>query len=544
MSYDSESRSPSTPPTYGHRPLHEDPAIHDRRWFLLGVMCLSLVMVVMAVAGLNVAIPQMQDDLGATATDLQWIVDSYAIVFAGLLLSAGAIGDRFGRKLALQGGLCLFLVGSLMGAVADSPTAVIVARVVMGIGAAFIMPATLSILTAVFPPHERGKAIAVWAGFAGAGGALGPLLVGALLTGIDLGPFKFGPFWWGSAFVANLAAIIPTMIAVAVFAPRSKDDRVTPLDPVGAVLSMVGISALLFAIIEGPTKGWTSTPVVAGFVIAVVGVAAFLVWEFRSRHPMLPLQFFRDRRFSVGSFVITMSFLVMFGFFFLVSQYLQFSRGYSPLLAGVATLPFAGTMLVVAPLSSSVANRYGYRGSVAFGFLMTSVGFLGLAFVSSSSPYWQIAILFIVIAAGQGLVAPSSTGAIMSSVPLNRAGVGSAVNDTTRELGGALGIALLGSIATTAYRSGIDLTAFPADVQIGAEESIGAAIGIAERVGGPEGESLRTIAADAFTDSVNVVMAVAAVINVVISLTVLRVGHRHVSDPDLAPAPLAAAVGD
>ncbi|MEZ5296107.1 MAG: MFS transporter [Ilumatobacteraceae bacterium] len=313
--------------TLSEIPLHERPEIHARRWFLLGVMYLSLVMVVMAVSGLNVAIPSLQRDLDASATDLQWIVDSYAIVFAGLLLSAGAIGDRFGRKRALMAGLAVFAVGSFIGALADSSTQVIASRAIAGIGAAFVMPATLSLLTAVFPPHERGKAIAVWAGFAGAGGALGPLLVGFLLTGWWI----FPSFWWGAAFVVNAVTPLIVLTVVAIYAPRSKDDEATPLDPVGAVLSLIGIAALLFGIIEGPERGWGDAYVVGGFVLGIGLLAGFVLWERHAEHPMLPMQYFRARPFSTGTGIITFGFLVMFGFFFLITQYFQFVKGYTPL---------------------------------------------------------------------------------------------------------------------------------------------------------------------------------------------------------------------
>ena len=330
-------------------PLHEQPDIYHRRWFLLGVLCLSLVMVVMAVSGLNVALPSMQGSLGATATDLQWIVDSYAIVFAGLLLTAGAIGDRFGRKEALIGGLAMFAAGSLLGAFADSSEAVIASRSISGIGAAFVMPATLSLLTAVFPPHERAKAIAIWAGFAGAGGALGPLVAGFLLTGWWISP----SFWWGSVFVVNVVVSLIVIVAVVLFAPRSKDDSSTPLDPFGAVLSLIGISALLYGIIEGPERGWGDAYVIGAFIVAAVVLLIFVAWERRTEHPMLPMPYFRDRRFSTGSEIITFGFLVMFGFFFLSTQYFQFVRGYSPLEAGIATLPFALTMIAVAPVETT-----------------------------------------------------------------------------------------------------------------------------------------------------------------------------------------------
>ena len=294
-------------------PLHEQPDIRDRRWFLLGIMCLSLVMVVMAVSGLNVAIPSIQRSLGATATDLQWIIDSYAIIFAGLLLSAGAIGDRFGRKRALQGGLFVFGAGSLLGTVVDSVEWVIAARTIMGIGAAFVMPATLSIVTAVFPPEERGKAIAVWAGFAGAGGALGPLVVGFLLTDW----WVFPAYWWGAAFLVNVFLVIGVFTAVTIWSPRSRDDEATPLDPIGAVLSIVGLATLLYAIIEGPVKGWTSTEVLVAAVVSAITLVGFVRWELRAEHPMLPMSYFRNRHFSMGSGVVTFAFAVMFGFYFL-----------------------------------------------------------------------------------------------------------------------------------------------------------------------------------------------------------------------------------
>ncbi len=345
----------TTSPQAPARPLHEDPAIYARRWFLLGVMCLSLVMVVMGVSGLNVAIPSIQRDLEATATDLQWIFDSYAIVFAGLLLTAGALGDRFGRKKALMFGLAVFGIGAVIGTFANTSTAVIVSRSVMGMGAAFVMPSTLSLLTSIFPPHERRKAIALWAGFAGAGGALGPLIVGFLLTDWWI----FPSHWWGSTFLVNTIAAAVVLVVVAILAPESKDEEVTPLDPIGAVLSLVGLGTLLYAIIEGPTKGWSSTEVVGGFVIAAVALGAFIWWEFHTEHPMLPMRFFRERGFSTGSGVITFAFFVMFGFFFLIGQYVQFVRGYSPLEAGLALMPFAFMLILVAPRSAKLGERFG-----------------------------------------------------------------------------------------------------------------------------------------------------------------------------------------
>ena len=519
------------------RPLHEDPEISRRRWVLLGVMCLSLVLVVMSVSGLNVTLPTLQRDLGATATELQWVVDAYAIVFAGLLLTAGALGDRFGRKGALMVGLVVFATASAVGALADEPSQVIAVRAVMGIGAALIMPATLSLIVAIFPPQERGRAIAVWAGFAGAGGALGPLVVGALLE----------RYWWGSAFLVNVAVVAIVLTAVSLLAPRSKDEGATPLDPVGAVLSVVGLAALLFGIIEGPEEGWSSGRVVAAFVVAVVVLGSFFAWERRNPHPMLPLAFFRDIRFSVGTGVITFAFFAMFGFFFLFTQYLQFVRGYSALNAGAATLPLAVTLILVSPRSAALAERFGAGRVMAVGFALLLCGFGVLASVAPDSPYLELAAALVLLGAGMGITVAPATGGIMASVPLSRAGVGSAVNDTTRELGGALGIAVLGSIVSSTYRSSVEVSRLPGPLQDVAGESVGAAAAVADRLGGAAGAALRADAGAAFTDAFNAAMGTAAVVAVLAGVVVyLVLGRRPmgtVGAPGAAPvsAPVASA---
>jgi EmrB/QacA subfamily drug resistance transporter len=505
--------------------LHERPEIHHRRWFLLGVLCLSLVMVVMSVSGLNVALPSMQQDLDANATDLQWIVDAYALVFAGLLLTAGAIGDRFGRKNALLGGLAIFGLGSFIGTFAGTPEAVIVARAISGVGAAFVMPATLSILTSVFPPHERSKAIAIWAGFAGAGGALGPLLVGFLLTGW----WKSPSFWWGSAFVVNVVVSLAVLLVVAIYIPRSRDGGSAPLDPFGAALSLVGMVALVFGIIEGPERGWRSGGVIGAFVVAVVALGGFVRWEIHRDEPMLPMGYFRNRSFSTGSMIVTFGFLIMFGFFFLITQYFQFVRGYSPLRAGIATLPFAATMLVVSPRSDGFVKRLGLNKVVAGGFMLIAGGFVVLATIDPRSPYPLIVLALVLLASGMAVTMAPATGAIMAAVPMHKAGVGSAVNDTTRELGGALGIAILGSIVSSAYRSragaGIDALGLPPELAGVAKESVGAAVGASRTLPPELGGRLAERAGNAFTDALNVSMGTAAAIAVVVGAVVLALGR-------------------
>jgi EmrB/QacA subfamily drug resistance transporter len=493
------------------RPLHEDPRIHARRWFLLAMMCLSLVLVIMSVSGLVTAIPTMQEQLDASASQIQWILDAYAIVFAGSLLTAGALGDRFGRKRALLAGIVVFGLGALFAGVSSTAEQVIIGRAVMGIGAAFVMPATLSIITTIFPPEERGRAIAMWAGFAGAGGAIGPIVSGAMLE----------RFWWGSALLINLPVVALTFVAIWLFAPESRDETKTPLDPVGAVLSLAGLGSLVFAIIQGGEDGFTSTTVIAAAAVAVVTLTAFLQWERRSSHPMLPLTLFRDRRFSLGSGVVTVAFFVMFGFFFLVTQYLQFSRGYSPLEAGVALLPLPIAFVVLSARSAELAVRHGAARVMALGLGIVAGGFVILSMLTPGTSYLVLATAFAVVGAGMGMAAAPATGEIMSSVPLSKAGVGSAVNDTTRELGGALGIAILGSIANSAYRAAIDLSGLGlgAAARTQGEESIGTAARVAGSV--PGGGVVKARAATAFTDAFNLTSAVSIAILVVGAVAVL-----------------------
>ncbi|MDQ4090371.1 MAG: MFS transporter [Actinomycetota bacterium] len=519
-----------------YRHLHEDPVIFRRRWFLLGVMCLSLVMVVMSVAGLNVAIPSLQTDLESTAAELQWIIDAYALVFAAFLLPAGALGDRFGRKRALLFGLVVFALGSIVGGLGTEAPQIIAGRVINGIGAAFVMPATLSLLTTIFPPHERSKAIAMWAGFAGAGGALGPIVSGALLE----------RFWWGSAFLVNVPIVLAVVVAVAVFSPTSKDPDATPLDPVGALLSLVGLAALVFGIIEGPERGWSDSTVIVAFVVAAIALASFLVWERRSPHPMLPLTFFRDRRMSVGSGVVTVAFFVMFGLFFGFTFYLQFVRSYSPLDAGLATLPLAVALVAVAPRSAALAARLGTGPVISAGFLLVAAGFGVLAFIEPSTPYLVLVVALVLLGMGMSLTAAPATGSIMSSVPHAKAGVGSAVNDTTREVGGALGIAVLGSISNAVYRSSIDLDtlSLPPNLREPAEESIGAATQIASRLPAGGGE-LASRAGEAFTHAFNTTSRVAAGLALVAAAVVFKAFSRRAEmaaageNPDTSAPPVA-----
>jgi EmrB/QacA subfamily drug resistance transporter len=509
--------------------LWEDPTIHRRRWALLGVMCLSLVLVVMAVSSLNVATPSMQQALDATSTQLHWMIDAYAIVFAGLLLPAGALGDRYGRKGALLLGLGIFAVGLGVAGLADAPGQVIVGRGIMGAGSALVMPATLSMITAIFPPEERTKAIATWSGFAGGGAAIGPILSGALLEN----------YWWGSTVLVNLPIVVLAAVVIAAMSPRSKDSQSTPLDPLGAVLSVGGMVALLYGIIEGAELGWTSGRVVGAFAAAVVLLTGFVLWERRAEHPMLPMQLFADRRFSVGSGVIMLGFFSAFGVFFLSTLYMQYVLDYSTLATGFATLPWAGALILTAPRSAGLAERFGLGRVMAGGFVVVAVAFSLLTTLDVDSSYALLGIAFALQGAGMGAVFAPATGAIMSAVPLDKAGVGSAVNDTTRELGAALGIAVLGTVIGSAYRSSIDLSATELDPEARevARESIGGAVNVARDLPGDAGAGLLVQAQDAFVDAFRVTNGISIALSLVAAAVVLFTLRRRPGDEDaLAPA--------
>jgi len=478
--------------------------IHERRWKTLAVLCLSLVLVVAGVSSLNVALPAIVRDLGASGTQLQWMVDGYSLAFAALLLPAGALGDRFGRKGALQFGLITYTLAAFVSAFATSPDQLIATRVIMGMAAAFVMPATLSIVTNVFPAEERGKAIAIWAGLAGAGGAIGPVVSGLLLE----------HFWWGSVFFISAPIALVALGFGFVLVPTSSDPNHTKLDPLGSVLSATGLLALLYATIEGPDNGWLDLLTITMFAVAAVLLTLFVLWERHSEAPMLDMKFFGIRGFSAGAFTITTVFFALFGMFFLVTLYLQFVMGFSALGAAVRTLPSAAVMVIVAPRSHAVAHRFGLRNAVTAGMVSISVGFMVMSTLSSGYHYWILLVSLILMSAGMAIVMANSTSSIMSGLPLAKSGVGSAVNDTSREVGGAIGIAVLGSISSTLYRSTLDgkLSFLPPPAEAAARDSIGAALGVARQIGGDAGASIVNIAGSAFTDAFGATTRVTSVV--------------------------------
>jgi EmrB/QacA subfamily drug resistance transporter len=515
---------------------------HSRRWWTLGVLCLSLVIVIVGNTVLNVALPTLVRELNASNSALQWMVDSYALVFAGLLLTAGALGDRFGRKGALNLGLAIFGVASAVAAFADSSGQIIALRAVMGVGAALIMPATLSILTNVFPPHERAKAIAVWAGLAGAGAAIGPVASGFLLE----------HFWWGSVFLVNIPLVLATLVAGRFLVPTSKDPNAERLDPVGATLSIVGLGAVLYGIIEGPTHGWTAPATLGALIGGLTVLALFGFWELRTEHPMLDLRFFRNPTFSSATAAINLVFFAMFGTFFLLTQYLQLVLGYSALEAGVRMLPMPFTMMIAAPSSAKFVEKFGSRKVVSTGLFILGLGLLLLAQSDVDTPYWHLVVACVTMATGMGLsMAPSTTG-IMASLPLRKAGVGSAVNDTTRELGGALGVAVLGSLLASKFAAGLpsSVAALPEAAQEAARSSLGGALGVAASLPQDIGGPLAAAAKGAFVDALGVSLVAAAVVTMAAAVMVRRFypdrivpheGQGHAAPSTPAPVTVAAA---
>ena len=524
--------------------LYQQPEVYRRRWWLLAVLSLGLALVIMSIAGVNVALASLQRDLGVTLSVLQWINNAYTLAFGGLLLSAGAIGDRYGRKGALEFGLAVFGGAALLGGTADSAAVLLISRAVMGLGAAFIMPVTLSIATNVFSPRERPKAIAIWAGVAGAGGALGPLVTGVLITGWWIIP----PGGWEQAFLYNVPVAAAVLVAAVLWVPRSRDPHATPLDPVGAVTSLIALSSLLFGIIEGPARGWTSPLVLTGLTVALVVGVAFIVWERRTPNPMLPLSLFSHRRFTVGAGVNTTAFLVLIGFWFLLVLYVQFALGYTPLQAGLATLPDAVAGIAVAPFTPRLTTRFGAPRVMAAGFAVLAVSFGLLGMVDATTSYAFLVVPITFAGIGLSLTTIPATNDIMAATPLAKAGVGSAVNDAAREIGAALGIATLGTLSTVIYRYSIDTTVLPRSLADAAAESPGAALETAARLGSVDElthikvEAVTAEVAAAFSRAFAASMLAAAAISVCCGLWVLLVSPRHraarpIVAHDRAPSP-------
>ena len=478
-----------------------------RRGATLTVLCVTLLLVSLDTTILNVALPSVVRSLHATSTQLQWMVDAYAITFAGLLLTLGALGDRVGRKWVFMGGLVVFGGGSALAAWSATPDRLTAARAVMGVGAAALMPCTLSILTNVFTSErDRSRAIGIWSGTAGLGLAIGPILGGFLLV----------HYWWGSVFLVNVPIAAAGLVAAALVVPNSRNPHVERSDPVGAGLSIVGLGLLLWGIIEAPDRTWTSPLILGALVGAVVVLTLFVLWERHVAHPLLPLRFFGDRRYSAAIASLALVLFALLGLFFLITQYLQFSLGFSPLETGLGVAPIAVVLLVAAPSSVVLARRFGTKPVVAGGLTCIAVGLGLLSRTTVHSTYRDAMVWFVMIGVGVGLTLAPSTESVMGSLPTSDAGVGSATSDTSMQVGGALGVGVLGTVLNLRYQEAMTpllhhqaVTAPVRQVILG---SLGGALAVAERVPGPAGTLLAQAARRSFVSGMDLGLVVAAAV--------------------------------
>jgi EmrB/QacA subfamily drug resistance transporter len=507
--------------------------MHRRRWLTLAVVCVSLMVIGVDNTILNVALPTLGRELHASTSSLQWMVDIYTLVFAGLLLTAGSLGDRFGRYKSLTFGLVVFGLGSLASGFSGSASVLITTRAFMGIGGAFIMPSTLSIISNVFTdPLERGKAIGVWAGVAALGIGIGPVTGGFLLS----------HFFWGSVFFVNLPIVAIALIGGWFFVPDSRDPSAPRLDPVGAVLSMIGLASMLWAIIEAPGNGWGSPKTIGGIAFGAVVLAAFVAWELHHPTPMLDMRFFRNPRFTAASAAIALTFFSLFGAFFVLTQYLQSVHGYSPLKAGALLIPLAAVMMVVAPSSAYVTQRLGNKLVVGFGLLVVALSMVGYALLTATSPLLAIIAVPSVMGFGFGFVMAPATDSIMGSLPREKAGVGSAMNDTTRQAGGAVGVAVLGSVLASKFRSTTIAAGrahgLPTTVVAAIRSDVGTALSVTHTpLGQPYAATISALARHSFMESFHLASIAGAAVVLLAAIGVFGWLPARSIDEVAAPPP-------
>ncbi len=508
-----------------------DPIQHARRWKTLGVLSLSLVIIGLDNTILNVALPTLQDEFDASPSKLQWMVDSYLLVFAGLLLVFGTLGDRFGRKLALQAGISIFGLASLGALVADSADQVIAVRAAMGIGAALIMPATLSIIANVFTGEERGKAIAIWAALAAVGIGLGPLTGGLLLEWFN----------WPSVFLVNVPFAVAALLLGVRYVPESRDPRPGSFDLLGAALSAAGFSILVYSIIEAPEQGWTSGIVLGSLAMGIALLGAFVWWEGRTQDPMLDLGFFRSARFSVGTGAVSVAFFALLGAIFALTQYLQFAHGFSAIEAGAIMSPIALGLMMGAGSSSKAVRRLGTSRVVAAGLSALALLLAVTTFWDPSTNALVLAAWFFGLALAMGWVMAPATEAVIGAVPAAKSGVASATNTVARMVSGALGVAVVGSLVSSLYSTDVEgsLDVLPPKAQAAAESSVGAASAIAAQLPPNAASEILATTGDAFTQAMGTGLLVAAALAAAMAVIVIRFlparesGEAPVTDRDL-----------
>ncbi len=487
-----------------------DPKTYARRWWILGTLCLTLLGVMLANSSLNMALPMMAKDLTLSQLDLTWVVNVYTLVFASLLFVAGAVGDRYGRKLAMQIGLAVFTLGSLYaGFLAQTGAELIVSRVVMGIGAAFVMPTTLSIINNTFPKRERARAVAIWGAVAGVG-----MMFGSIASGILLEHFT-----WHSLFYFSASIALIGLVANQYLAHESKDEKQTPVDWLGGVLSSLAIFGIVYGVTEAPSVGVTEPAVAASLVGGLVMLTLFVLWERRTKTPMLDMNLFKNRAFAISSLTLTLVFLAMSGVFFSMSQLMQLVMGYTPLESSLRTIPLMLPMMFLSPLVPTIVKKIGARTSIGVGLLLTSTAFVIMSTWTVDLTYAFLAMTMLIMMLGITLAMTPGTNILMASVPRNRSGMGSAMNDTTRELGGALGVAVLGAVLSASYEKEIAATAakFPGAVGEALQSSLAVAMQVADKLG-PMAQQVIDAAQTAFMTGVSHSALIAAVIIFVAAL--------------------------
>jgi EmrB/QacA subfamily drug resistance transporter len=491
----------------------------ERRWLILPVLCLSVFLVVVDNTIVNVALPTLNRHLGASISSLQWIVDAYSLAFAGLLLAGGGIGDRLGRKGTMQVGLIFFGLFSAMAAAAHTTGSLIAARVLMGVAAAFIFPASLAILTSIFSdPSERQKALGIWGATSGIAVAFGPITGGVLIE----------HFWYGSIFLVNVPIVIVTFIAGQRLIPRLPRIAAHPFDVRGVVVSTAGVTALVLAIIEGPQWGWAAPATLACFAVAAVLLVIFTMVELRTEGPLLDVRVFSIPRFSGGALSISVAFFCLFGFIFLITQYFQFVKGYSTLSAGVHTLPFAIVAAIATPAAAVVALKVGSRFVVTAGLLLMAGGLLVAAFNTSADTayFGPIILAMVLLALGLSSITAPTAEAVMGSVADDQRGAAAGVNNTTRELGGTLGVAIFGSIFASSYAPKI-ISAFrplpiPAGPKAEAHQSVAAALAVVAHAPSGVRPGLQSVAFTAFHSGLEVACLAGAGVAVLGALGAVR----------------------
>lgn len=507
------------------------------RWWALVALAFCLLVITLDMTVLNVALPTLARDLRATESQLQWMVDAYTLVYASLVLLGGSLGDRFGRKRMLQLGLLLFGAGSLWSALSGSANLLIIARGFMGIGGALIMPATLSLVTNIFVGEERGRAIGIIQGISGVGVVIGPLLGGFLLD----------HFSWGVIFLINVPVVLLAIPVCAWLVPESKDPLASRLDPLGALFSISGMFSLLYGIIEAPTYGLSDPRILVTLALALVLLTSFVLWERHTSTPMLDLSIFRTAAISASVLALALASFGMTGGLFFLTQYLQLVLGYTPLVAGLSFTPLILGLLIASIALSPLLDRLiGARFTITTGLLVAAISIALFALLTIHTSYLETAAILFLLGFGLGITMVPATTAIMNSLPLNRAGVGSAATDTAQETGNALGVAILGSILSAAYHTTMDaspvIQALPAPVRTLVRDSLGSATVIAAQMG-EQGHAILNVAQSAFVQAIAPTVMVGAAISLCGTLVALLFVPRRIDKQvgEESPTPVEKA---